>query len=138
MVRVSRARTGRPEFAPKGRPHTRRRPLTSRTRPATGSATPPVPMKRPIPMKLVAIAGRGSRKDFIDLYAYFEAGGDFPGLIQILRQRYAATSFNEVHLLRSLVYFEDAEQEPMPRTLREISWPKVRRRLEDEVRRWAP
>lgn len=89
-------------------------------------------------MKLVAIAGRGSRKDFVDVYAYFEAGGDFPGLIQILRQRYAATSFNEVHLLRSLVYFEDAEQEPMPRTLREISWPKVRRRLEDEVRRWAP
>lgn len=89
-------------------------------------------------MKIVAAGGRGSRKDFIDLYAYLEAGGDFGDLMEILRLRYASTTFNEVHLLKSLVYFEDAEQEPMPRMLTGIDWTMVKSRLEDEVRRWAP
>jgi Nucleotidyl transferase AbiEii toxin, Type IV TA system len=89
-------------------------------------------------MKIIAIAGRGSRKDFVDLYAYLEAGGDFPGLVEIVRRRHANVSFNEVHLLRSLVYFEDAEEEPMPRMLHKVDWPEIRARLEEEVRRWAP
>jgi hypothetical protein len=89
-------------------------------------------------MKIITIAGRGSRKDFVDLYAYLEAGGDFPGLMEIVRRRHANVSFNEIHLLRSLVYFEDAEQEPMPRMLHKVDWPEIRARLEEEVRRWAP
>ena len=89
-------------------------------------------------MKVVAVAGRGSRKDFVDLYAYMEAGGDFQTLVETVRQRYVNTSFNEVHLLRSLVFFDDAEQEPMPRMLKKATWPAIRKRLEDEVRRWAP
>lgn len=89
-------------------------------------------------MKVVAVGGRGSRKDFVDLYAYLEAGGDLRALMDLLRRRYASTTFNEMHLLRSLVYFEDAEREPMPRMLRETDWDGIRVRLEDEVRRWAP
>lgn len=89
-------------------------------------------------MKIVAIGGRGSRKDFVDLHAYLAAGGDFRGLLQILRRRYANTTFNEVHLLRSLVFFDDAEREPMPRMLQPAGWTTIRSRLEDEVRRWAP
>ncbi len=89
-------------------------------------------------MKVVAVGGRASRKDFVDLYAWLEAGGDFRALKDLLRRRYASMTFNEMHLLRSLVYFEDAEREPMPRMLCETDWNGVRARLEDEVRRWAP
>ena len=89
-------------------------------------------------MKIVAIGGRGSRKDFVDLYAYLEAGGDFLALIEILRRRYAKTSFNEMHLLRSLVYFDDAEQEPMPKMIHRTSWSEMRSRLEKEARRFSP
>ena len=89
-------------------------------------------------MKIVAIAGRGSRKDFIDLYTYLEAGGDFPSLMEIVGRKYEKTSFNEMHLLRSLIYFDDAESEPMPRMLRHLSWTEIRARLEEEARRWAP
>jgi Nucleotidyl transferase AbiEii toxin, Type IV TA system len=89
-------------------------------------------------MKIIAIGGRGSRKDFVDLHAYLEAGGDFPALWEIVRRKYVNTSFNEVHLLRSLVFFEDAEKEPMPRMLRPTTWPDIRTRLEEEARRWAP
>jgi nucleotidyltransferase AbiEii toxin of type IV toxin-antitoxin system len=89
-------------------------------------------------MKVIAIAGRGSRKDFIDLYAYLEAGGDFPSLMAIVKRKYKKTSFNEMHLLRSLIYFNDAESEPMPRMLRRLSWKDITARLEVEARRWAP
>lgn len=89
-------------------------------------------------MKIVAIGGRGSRKDFVDRYAFLTAGGDFAALREILRRRYASTSFNEMHLLRSLVYFEDAEAEPMPRMLHQVEWSEIRSRLEEEARRWAP
>lgn len=89
-------------------------------------------------MKVIAIGGRGSRKDFVDLYAYLEAGGTFPDLLRLVRERHADTEFNEMHLLKSLVYFEDAESEPMPRMLTELNWPEIRGRIEDEVRRWAP
>ena len=55
-----------------------------------------------------------------------------------VRERYSDTGFNEMHLLQSLVYFDDAEDEPMPRMLSKAQWPEIRSRIEEEVRRWAP
>jgi hypothetical protein len=55
-----------------------------------------------------------------------------------VRQRYRDTKFNEMHLLRSLAYFDDAEDEPMPRMLSKVKWEDIRSRIEEEVRRWAP
>lgn len=89
-------------------------------------------------MKVIAVAGRGAKKDFIDLYAYLEAGASFPDLMAVVQQRYRDTDFNVMHLLRSLVYFDDAEAEPMPKMLSKAGWPEIRRRLEREVRDWAP
>ncbi len=89
-------------------------------------------------MKVIAVAGRGAKKDFIDLYAYLEAGASFPDLMAVVQQRYRDTDFNVMHLLRSLVYFDDAEAEPMPKMLSRVGWPEIRRRLEREASDWAP
>ena len=89
-------------------------------------------------MKVIAVAGRGAKKDFIDLYAYLEAGASFADLMAVVQQRYRDTDFNVMHLLRSLVYFDDAEAEPMPKMLSSAGWPEIRRRLEREARDWAP
>lgn len=89
-------------------------------------------------MKVIAVAGRGAKKDFIDLHAYLEAGASFPDLMALVRQRYRNTEFNVMHLLRSLVYFDDAETEPMPKMLSKTGWPEIRMRLEREARDWAP
>jgi hypothetical protein len=89
-------------------------------------------------MKVIAVAGRGSKKDFVDLYAYFETGASFGDLMAVVQQRYRNTEFNAMHLLRSLVYFDDAEAEPMPRMLAKVEWRRIRQRLEREVRNWAP
>ncbi len=58
--------------------------------------------------------------------------------METLRQRYSNVSFNEVHLLRSLVFFDDAEKELMPGMLNPADWREIRSRLEEEVKRWAP
>lgn len=76
-------------------------------------------------MKLSAIIGRGSRKDFLDLYWICRATGLTPVLDA------AAAKFRDhqdflLQAARALVYFDDAEEEPMPRLLRRVSWREVK------------
>ena len=86
-------------------------------------------------MKVVAIGGRGSRKDFVDLYFYLKSGATLSGILTLLERRFKGLDYNEYHLLKSLAYFDDAESEPMPRMIRDVEWSEVRSTLEGEVRR---
>jgi hypothetical protein len=86
-------------------------------------------------MKVVAIGGRGSRKDFVDLYFYLRSGGGLDAVFEMVRRRFRAIDYNEYHLLRSLAFFEEADSEPMPRMLRRVSWPEIRRTIAAEVKR---
>ena len=86
-------------------------------------------------MKLVAIGGHGSRKDFVDLYFFLQAGGSLESTLELTHRRFHRIDYNEYHLLKSLVYFEDAEAEPMPRMLREASWTAIKKTITAEVRR---
>jgi hypothetical protein len=88
-------------------------------------------------MKLVTIGGRGSRKDFVDLYFYLRSGGTIETLLGLARRRFANIDYNEYHLLKSLVFFEDAEAEPMPRMIRRVSWAEVKQAIVAEVKRLA-
>jgi hypothetical protein len=73
-------------------------------------------------MKLAAISGRGSRKDFIDLYLILRGGLSLEECFQWLPQKYGQGRSNTYHVLKSLTYFEDAESEPMPRMLEPFDW----------------
>lgn len=77
-------------------------------------------------MKLLAIGGRGSRRDFVDLYVYLRAADGLDGVFSLLRRRFTRVDYNEYHLLKSLVYFDDAESEPMPRMIEAIPWETVK------------
>ncbi len=84
-------------------------------------------------MKLEAVSGRGSRKDFIDLFfllQYFS----IPEIFEKYRMKYGEGLANEYHLLKSLVYFEDAEQDPMPKMIEKISWFDVKQLVISEVK----
>jgi hypothetical protein len=83
--------------------------------------------------KIVAIAQRGSRRDFIDLYWVCREGLTLPVALKRLREKYGETNYSPYHLLKSLVFFADAETEPMPKLLRSISWPAVKTFFETEV-----
>ena len=76
-------------------------------------------------MKFDAIANRGSRRDFVDLYMAARTYG-FREILEWFSTKYAATPYNRVHLFKSLTYFKDAEQEPMPDMLVTIDWTAVR------------
>lgn len=86
-------------------------------------------------MKVVAIGGRGSRKDFIDLFFYLQTGGTLEGVFRLLEHRFQGLDFNRYHLLKSLVFFQDAEEEPMPRMIRPVEWEAVKEALVGEARR---
>jgi hypothetical protein len=89
-------------------------------------------------MKVVAIGGRGSRKDFVDLYFFLQTGGSLESTFDLLRRRFPKVDYNEYHLLKSLVYFEDAEAEPMPRMIRDVSWSAIKNTIVAEVKRLSP
>ena len=69
-------------------------------------------------MKIVAIGGRGSRKDFVDLFYMLRSGIALDVMFEMLRKRFRGIDYNEYHLRKSLVYFADAESEPMPEMIR--------------------
>lgn len=83
-------------------------------------------------MKLSAIASRGTRRDFVDVYeiARIHRLGE---LVDLFQRKFAEVQFSKVHLLKSLTYFADAEKEPMPDMLVPVSWREIRRFFEREV-----
>jgi predicted nucleotidyltransferase component of viral defense system len=81
-------------------------------------------------MKLAAVTGRGSRKDFVDLFFILEKY-TLPQLFDFYRQLYPDGS--EFQVLKSLVYFDDAEIEPMPVMIKPVIWEEVKARIIVEV-----
>jgi hypothetical protein len=83
-------------------------------------------------MKLGAVASRGTKRDFVDLYALAKLYG-LAQLLEWFKQRYAELNRNLVHGLKSLTYFEDADKEPMPDMLIPLSWEDAKRYFRSEV-----
>lgn len=77
-------------------------------------------------MKLAAISGRGCRKDFVDLHEILHHGNSLQALFDLLPRKYGAGKFEAYHILKSLTYFKDAEDEPMPKMLKKFEWEKCK------------
>jgi hypothetical protein len=77
-------------------------------------------------MKVVAISQRGKMRAFIDLHAVCRSGHDLASLLERLPAKYPGISLPTYHLLRALVYFDDAEQDPPPRMLVQWSWDETK------------
>jgi hypothetical protein len=82
-------------------------------------------------MKLLAIAQRGSRKDFVDVYELLQHGAALPLMLGDFRAKFGADS---VSALRGLTYLDDAETEPMPDMIVERPWSAIRTTLQAAVR----
>lgn len=85
-------------------------------------------------MKLSAISGRNTKKDFIDLYYFLhEENMDLSVLLNKMKKKYKGLNYEILHILKSLVYFVEADKEPMPRMLENIEWSKVKKFFEKSV-----
>ena len=85
-------------------------------------------------MKLDAIANRGSRRDFVDLYLAAKTYG-LREIFDWFATKYASVSYSRTHLFKALTYFEDAEQEPMPDMLVPLEWTDVKQYFLSQVPR---
>lgn len=74
-------------------------------------------------MKLAAVTGRGSKKDFIDIY-YLSQQYSLDEMLVLYTAKY--TEGSSFLVLKSLAYFEDAEPEPLPYMLQPVSWEQVK------------
>ncbi len=85
-------------------------------------------------MKLSTIALRGARRDFVDLYVLCNEKFSLPEVLDFYDKRFGVSKADRYHLLRSLVYFEDAERDPMPKMSRKITWDESKAFFVKEVK----
>jgi predicted nucleotidyltransferase component of viral defense system len=86
-------------------------------------------------MKIATIASRGTKRDFVDLYFICKEVVSLKESIHLYDKKYKNLATTIIHIMKSLVYFEDAEPDEMPKMLKEVQWEEVKRYFENEVRR---
>lgn len=101
------------------------------------------PLKKPVPgpggfpvaslidlavMKVAAIARRGLRRDFWDLYVLLEKGAlPLNRVLDAYHRRYGTAASDTYHLARALAFFEDAERDdPRLLGLSETEWARIK------------
>lgn len=78
-------------------------------------------------MKLVAIGGRGAKKDFFDLYNIIKKCNiNAYELVEGLKQK-CGENINYVNIIMGLSYFEDAEDEILPNTFVDYNWKEIKK-----------
>ncbi len=78
-------------------------------------------------MKIVAIGGRGAKKDFFDLYNIIKKDNvKIDELAKGLIQK-CGNNINYANIIMGLSYFEDAEQEILPKTFVKYDWEEIKR-----------
>jgi hypothetical protein len=75
-------------------------------------------------MKLSAIAQRGARKDFCDIYALGKKAFSLSQMLGFYQKKFGIRDIGSV--LYGLVYFDDAESERMPKMLWDVKWREIR------------
>lgn len=84
------------------------------------------------PMKLKAVAQRGTKKDFFDIHFLLHLM-PLETMISLFRQKF---QMHEVfHIVKSLTYFEDAEQSANPVVFdKSVTWRKVKASINEAVK----
>ena len=89
------------------------------------------------PMKIAAIADRGVKRDFIDLYFIFEVKKNMTidEALSLYDKKFKVLSQNKVYILKSLGYFEDAEKDELPQMKEKVDWERVKKFFMEEQKR---
>jgi len=84
-----------------------------------------------VAMKLSALAGRGSKKDFVDLAALLETI-EISEMLDWYRRKFPNS--DPFIVMKSLTWFEDAEADPDPAFLKGQSWKRIKKVISEAVR----
>ena len=81
-------------------------------------------------MKFLAIARRGVKKDFVDLYFLLEKYS-ITEIVHIFETRLPHVDM--FHVIKSLTYFDDAEIDVNPKMLIKVSWQTIKKVISQKV-----
>lgn len=75
-------------------------------------------------MKLSAIANRGTRKDFVDLWILLSRHRSLEEYLGLFEKKFAVRDLG--HVIRSLIHFNEADRDPPLRLLIAVEWEEVK------------
>ena len=84
-------------------------------------------------MKIAAITGRGTKKDFIDLYFLLKRW-TLKEILDFYMQKYDDASM--FLALRSLSYFDDADENEQPEMIKPTKWNEVKNYIENTLEKY--
>jgi hypothetical protein len=87
-------------------------------------------------MKIISIAQRGRRRDFIDIYFLIKEIS-LKEIIEFVKKKYPM--FNIYVGLQGLIYFKDADEDPEKgrfKLLKKVKWPEVKKFIIKEVNKF--
>lgn len=86
-------------------------------------------------MKVDAISSRGSKRDFVDLYFILKKfNWSLKEFFKCFEKKYGRGNYNVVHILKSLVYFDDADMDPELDMKVPFSWEEAKAFYIDEIK----
>lgn len=90
-----------------------------------------------VAMKVDALQSRGTKRDFIDLYALLtNENWSIVQAIDFFTEKYQHAKYNLEHIVKSLIYFEDAENDDSPQMLIAWNWQKIKKFFVDEIKKF--
>lgn len=84
-------------------------------------------------MKIEAIATRGIKRDFVDLYFICKKIIELRDILSLYTRKYGKLEGKMIHIIKSLTYFMDAEKEKMPKMFVPVDWEDVKKFFEQEI-----
>lgn len=84
-------------------------------------------------MKVTAVSQRGRKRDFFDLYWCAHNVEPLEQIIKRLPAQYPSVAHDYHHILKALVFFEDAESDPEPEIYFKASWNTVKKFFRKEI-----
>lgn len=85
-------------------------------------------------MKINAIEGRGTKKDFIDMYFLLQHYS-LANILNFYAKKYPDNSL--FRALMSLSYFEDAENQLMPKMFSPVNWEEMKQFISNKVMNYS-
>jgi hypothetical protein len=82
-------------------------------------------------MKLLAVDQRGEKRDFVDIQALGADARPLAEMLDLFRRKFGIEDVSRV--LYSLTFFGDAEGDPMPKMMTDITWDQVKA----DIRAWV-
>lgn len=85
-------------------------------------------------MKVIAISQRGRKRDFFDLYWCVKNIEPLEIIVGRLETQYPTVAHDFYHIIKSLAYFADAENDPPPKIFFKADWREVKKFFQKEAK----